>query len=75
MQEPPMTSIAQGALEMSRNDDEAVEYALEETNTDRLRRSTTADAMNVELVSAFAGDRAVFGKDPREKPSCPECRQ
>jgi diguanylate cyclase (GGDEF)-like protein len=31
--------------------------AAEENDTDRLRRSTTVEAMSVELVSAFAGDR------------------
>lgn len=33
--------------------------ALVESSSDRLRRATTRDAMSVELVSAFAGDRAM----------------
>lgn len=37
--------------------------ALVESTGDRLRRSVTSDAMSVELVSAFAGDRAMTNRE------------
>lgn len=37
--------------------------ALAENTGDRLRRSVTSDAMSVELVSAFAGDRAMTSSE------------
>lgn len=39
------------------------ESARVESSTDRLRRSATTDAMSVELVSAFAGDRAMTSSE------------
>ncbi len=45
----------------NRNDMKA--SALAESTGDRLRRSVTGDAMSVELVSAFAGDRAMTSSE------------
>ena len=44
---------------MALNDKVARGASNKESDADRLRRATSADAMSVELVSAFAGDRAL----------------
>ena len=38
----------------------AAEHARNESDADRLRRTTTPDAMSAQLVSAYAGDRAMI---------------
>jgi diguanylate cyclase (GGDEF)-like protein len=48
---------------MSDNRKETRASAVAESRSDRLRRSATTDAMSVELVSAFAGDRAMTSSE------------
>jgi diguanylate cyclase (GGDEF)-like protein len=54
-----LSSVTLEGTRMGDNRKDAKAAALIENGGDRLRRSASPDAMSVELVSAFAGDRAM----------------
>ncbi len=58
-------AIVEGVT-MGGNRKDSKASALAEGSSDRLRRSTSSDAMSVELVSAFAGDRAMTDSERDE---------